>query len=65
MHCASAALLQAVETLDHGRRLTLMDVARVWPDAERVRPPLKAFDRLLSNRHMQTEREPIHQDMAS
>lgn len=58
------ALLQAVEALVHGRRLTLIDVARAWPDAERVRPPLKAFDRLLSNRHMQAEREPIHQDMA-
>ena len=58
------ALLQAMETLVHGRRLTLIDVACAWPDAERVRPPLKAFDRLLSNRHMQAEREPIHQDMA-
>ena len=25
-----------------GRRLTLMDVARSWPGAERVRAPLKA-----------------------
>ena len=58
------ALLQAVEALVHGRRLTLIDVARSWPDAERVRPPLKAFDRLLSNRHMQAEREQIHHDMA-
>jgi hypothetical protein len=57
-------LLQAVEALLQGRRLTLMDVARSWPDAERVRPPLKAFDRLLGNPHLQAEREPIHQEMA-
>jgi hypothetical protein len=57
-------LLQAVEALIQGRRLTLTDVARAWPDAERVRPPLKAFDRLLGNRHLQAEREPIHQEMA-
>jgi hypothetical protein len=41
-------LLRAVEALLVGRRLTLMDVARSWPGAERVRAPLKAFDRLLS-----------------
>lgn len=58
------ALLRAVEAVLQGRRLTLMDVARSWPDAERVRPPLKAFDRLLGNRHLQAEREPIHQEMA-
>jgi hypothetical protein len=58
------ALLHAVEAVLHGRRLTLMDVARSWPGAERVRPPLKAFDRLLGNRHLQAEREPIHEEMA-
>jgi len=58
------ALLGSVEALLHGRRLTLTDVARSWPGADRIRPPLKAFDRLLGNRHLQAEREPIHGEMA-
>lgn len=46
MHQArSQVLMRAVEALIAGRRLTLMDVARSWPGAERVRAPLKAFDR--------------------
>lgn len=57
-------LLRAVEAVLQGRRLTLTDVARSWPDAERVRAPLKAFDRLLGNPNLQAEREPIHQEMA-
>ena len=65
MHDArSRVLLRSVEALVAGRRLTLMDVARAWPDAERVRAPLKAFDRLLSNRHLHREREQIYADMA-
>ncbi|WP_201720832.1 IS4 family transposase [Pseudomonas aeruginosa] len=58
------ALLRSVEALLQGRRLTLMDVARSWPDATRVRAPLKAFDRLLSNRHLQAERTAIDREMA-
>lgn len=57
-------LLRAVEALLHGRRLTLIDVARSWPGATRVRAPLKAFDRLLGNRHLQAERAAIDRDMA-
>ena len=53
-------LLHAVEALTQGRRLTLMDLARSWPGAERVRAPLKALDRLLSNRHLHAEREQIY-----
>ena len=53
------ALLHAVEALLHGRRLTLMDIARSWPSALRVRAPLKAVDRLLSNRNLQVERSVI------
>lgn len=60
----SRVLLHAVEALVAGRRLTLMDVARSWPGAERVRAPLKAFDRLLSNRHLHAEREAIYGGMA-
>lgn len=57
-------LLRSIEALLAGRRLTLMDVARSWPGAERIRAPLKAFDRLLSNAHLQGERETIYADMA-
>lgn len=65
MHAArSRVLLHAVEALVVGRHLTLMDVARSWPGAERVRAPLKAFDRLLSNAHLQAERERVYGDMA-
>jgi hypothetical protein len=42
----------------------LIDVARSWPGATRVRAPLKAFDRLLGNRHLQAERAAIDRDMA-
>ncbi|RBB29582.1 IS4 family transposase, partial [Xanthomonas oryzae pv. oryzae] len=31
------ALLRAVEALVHGGRLTLIDIARAWPGARRVR----------------------------
>lgn len=41
-----------------------MDVARTWPDAIRVRALLKASDRLLSNRHLHTERAAIDVGMA-
>lgn len=65
MHQArSRVLMHAVEALVAGRRLTLMDVARSWPGAERVRAPLKAFDRLLSNRHLHGEREQVYAGMA-
>lgn len=65
MHALRArVLLRAVEALLAGRRLTLIDVARSWPGAERVRAPLKAFDRLLSNRHLHAERERVYADMA-
>jgi hypothetical protein len=57
-------LLKSVDALVSGRRLTLMDIARSWPDAQRVRAPLKAFDRLLSNRHLQDHREAIYADMS-
>jgi len=65
MHAARVrVLLRAVEALLAGRRLTLMDVARSWPGAERVRAPLKALDRLLSNRHLHAERERVYANMA-
>lgn len=60
----SRVLLRAVEAVIHGRRLTLIDLARAWPCAERIRAPLKALDRLLGNRHLRVEREHIYQSMA-
>lgn len=48
----SRAPMRAVEATITGRRLTLIDLARAWPDAQRIRAPLKALDRLLGNRHL-------------
>ena len=59
----SRLLLRAVEATIHGRRLTLMDLARSWPGAERIRAPLKALDRLLGNRHLYAERRHIYTAM--
>jgi hypothetical protein len=59
-----SVLMKAVDALVRGRRLTLMDVARSWPDAVRVRAPLKALDRLLGNPHLHAERETIYAGMA-
>ena len=58
------ALACAVDALLAGRRLTLIDVARAWPGAERVRAPLKALDRLLSNRHLHGERMQVYAGIA-
>jgi hypothetical protein len=61
MHARRAAvLLGAVRALISGRRLTLMDLARSWPDALRVAAPLKKLDRLLGNRHLASEREGLY-----
>ena len=56
-------LMRAVEATIAGRRLTLIDLARAWPDAQRIRAPLKALDRLLGNRHLHAEREHVHAAM--
>lgn len=57
-------LMTSVDALVSGWRLTLIDVARSWPGALRVRAPLKALDRLLSNPHLFAERELIYAGMA-
>lgn len=49
-------LFSAVEALLAGRRLTLMELARHFPGATRVRAPLKRFDRLLGNGDVQALR---------
>lgn len=65
MHALRArTLLLAVEALLTGRRLVLIDLARAWPGAERVRAPLKRLDRLLSNPCMHADREGLHAAMA-
>lgn len=58
------ALLGAVRALLVGRRLILMDLARAWPGAERVRAPLKCLDRLLGNWHLHDARISIYASMA-
>ena len=58
------SVMQAVDALLTGRRLTLMDMTRAWPGAERVRAPLKALDRLLSNPRLHVERESLYANMA-
>ncbi len=60
----SRVLLHAVEAMIQGRRLTLIDLARSRPGAERIRAPLKAIDRFLSNRRLHAEREHFYQAMA-
>jgi hypothetical protein len=64
MHvCRARALLGAVQCLLSCRRLILMDMARSWPGAQRVRAPLKRLDRLLSNSHLGKEREALYAEM--
>lgn len=57
-------LLLAVEALIAGRRLTLIDLARSWPGAQRVRGPLKRLDRLLSNPHLYVQIDALARAMA-
>ena len=65
MHAArSRTLLEAVSALLAGRRLVLMDLARAWPGAERVRAPLKRLDRLLGNPFLQAECRTLYGAMA-
>lgn len=53
--CAGVAALLA------GRRLTLMELARHFPGAERVRAPLKRLDRLIGNGAVQAARARFYQ----
>jgi hypothetical protein len=56
-------LLGAVQALLTSRRLVLMELARAWPGAEKVRAPLKRLDRLLSNPHLQGEQTALYAAM--
>ena len=59
------SLLGAVDALLQGRRLVLMELARSYPGATRVRAPLKRIDRLLSNPHLADERPLLYAAMSS
>jgi Transposase DDE domain len=64
MHLVRArALINAVQSLLASRRLILIEMARAWPGAERVRAPLKCLDRLLSNTHLQAQREAVYAEI--
>ena len=54
-------LFFAVQALLVGRRLTLTELARHFPGAERIHAPLKRFDRLLGNRAVQALRTSCYQ----
>lgn len=65
MHAARVrVLVGAVISLLQCRRLVLMELARAWPGAERVRAPLKKLDRLLSNPHLESERSLLYEQIA-
>lgn len=57
-------LLQALQALIDGRRLTMTDLSRAWPGATFSHAPLKAVDRLLSNVHVQQSILPLSRAMA-
>jgi hypothetical protein len=64
MHAARVrVLVGAVVALLRCRRLVLMELARAWPGAERVRAPLKKLDRLLSNPHLHAERTMLYEQI--
>jgi hypothetical protein len=54
-------LFFAVEALLVGRRLTLMELARHFPGADRIHAPLKRFDRLIGNHAVQELRASCYQ----
>lgn len=57
-------VLLAVDALIQGRRLVLIDLARSWPGAQRIRAPLKRLDRLLGNERLHADREAMYGAMA-
>ncbi|MEO7062626.1 MAG: IS4 family transposase, partial [Dokdonella sp.] len=56
-------LLCGAVALVHGRRLTLVNLARAGPGAERIRAPLKALDWLLGNTRLNIECRRIYSVM--
>ena len=65
MHAARRrTLLGAVTAMLNSRQLILMELARAWPGAERVRAPLKRLDRLLGNPYLTGEAPRCYAAMA-
>jgi hypothetical protein len=58
-------LLQALQALIDGRRLTMTDLSRSWPGATFSHAPLKAVDRLLSNPHIHRSILPLSRAMSA
>lgn len=64
LHAATApVILKAVDALACGSWLTLTEIARHWPGAERVAAPLKAADRLLRSPVLTHCREVVYREM--
>lgn len=57
-------VLKAVDALAQGGWLTLTEMARHWPGAERVAAPLKAADRLLRSPVLEGNRAALYTAMA-
>ncbi len=53
-------LLGGIEAMVAGRQVVLMEMARQYPGATHVGAPLKALDRLLSNRRVQAQRQKLY-----
>ena len=65
MHASrQPVVIRSVEALITGHRLTLTDITRSCPNAPFVHAPLKALDRLLSNRYMQDHSLALQRAMA-
>jgi hypothetical protein len=66
LHASTApVVLKAVDALGCGGWLTLTEIARHWPGAERVAAPLKAMDRLLRSPVLGRERDELYEAMAA
>lgn len=61
MHRATVkVVLKAVHALSVGGWLTMTEMARHWPGAQRVAAPLKAVDRLLSSARLRGDRAQLY-----
>lgn len=61
MHTATlSVMLKAVDALGAGSWLTMTEIARHWPHAERVAAPLKAIDRLLRSKRLAQYRAMVY-----
>lgn len=54
----------AIDALGQGCWLTMTEIARHWPHAERVSAPLKAADRLLRSAPLSEHRQALYGGMA-